>query len=108
MVAVIQCLHRSSTVGARFKLSYSESRTCQVCFCSFGSKKDLMKGDYLLDLQLRHFLVKIDDNHWDRILIAEHCFHVGYVRKQPMAWNKYYAESCNAVKAWTGAPAAAK
>ena len=41
------------------------------------------------------FFQRIDDSHFDRIhssLTAVHCFHNGYVGKQPVAWKEYCAE----------------
>ena len=41
------------------------------------------------------FIPRIDDSHCDRIhscLTAVHCFDIGYVGKQPVAWKEYCVE----------------
>ena len=63
---------------------------------SDGTVEDMRKGGRWFKPPIQPtFFLRIDDCHCDRIhsfLIDVHCFHNGYVRKQPMAWKEYCAE----------------
>ena len=64
--------------------------------CLVGSVRDLRTGCRWFDPLARPtYFPKIDDSHCDRIhssLTAVHCFDDGYVGKQPVACEEYFAK----------------